>query len=125
MGSSGDNNAIATETQGIIPRVISFLFDIVAQKEAASDSNSTYKIGVQFLEIYGEDIRDLLDTTKTSKVSIKENPTGDVFVKGGCELHVTSPQQMMRVLGEGSKNRVTSATLMNQSSSRSHGRCCC
>ena len=120
MGSSGDNTAVTTETQGIIPRVIHCLFDIVSMKESG-DSNSTYKIGVQFLEIYGEDIRDLLDITKTSKVAVRENFSGEVYVTGACEQLVTSPQQMMRVLGEGSKHRVTSATLMNQSSSRSHG----
>lgn len=121
MGSAGDNNAVATETQGIIPRVISNLFDIVQFKET-ENSNSSYKISVQFLEIYGEDIRDLLDITKSSKVSVRENPAGEVYVSGAWEQSVTSPLQMLKLLADGSKHRITSATLMNQSSSRSHGR---
>jgi hypothetical protein len=40
---------------------------------------------VQFLEIYGEDIRDLLDHNKTSKVTIRESSDGEVFVSGAKE----------------------------------------
>lgn len=120
MGSSGDNTVVGTEIQGIIPRSIEYLFAQISAKETR-DPNCSYKVMAQFLEIYGEDIRDLLDITKTSKVSVRENPSGDVYVTGACEQLVTSPQQMMRVLADGSKHRITSATLMNQSSSRSHG----
>ena len=67
------------ENFGIIPRAIEYIFDTIQQKEE-EDPNSTYKVHVQFLEIYGEDIKDLLDHTKTSKVTIRETAEGDVFV---------------------------------------------
>ena len=67
---------------GIIPRVIHSLFEQILQREG-DDPNSTYKVQVQFLEIYGEDIRDLLD--KTSKVTIRESANGEVFVSGAKE----------------------------------------
>ena len=74
--SPNENNDFSTEVSrrfveddndGIIPRVIKNLYRMIDDKEQ-QDVNSTYKVFVQFLEIYGEDIRDLLDETKTSKV---------------------------------------------------------
>ena len=44
------------------------------------DPNSTYKVHVQFLEIYGEDIKDLLDHTNTSPSAVSLIVTFDVFV---------------------------------------------
>ena len=78
MGSSADLRMTA-DTMGIIPRVIQILFDTIVDKEA-NDPTSSYKVHVQFLEIYGEDIRDLLDKTKTSKVIIRETAAGEVGV---------------------------------------------
>ena len=104
---------------GIIPRVIHDLFDMIQQKEA-DDPASTYRVHVQFLEIYGEDIRDLLDPTKTSKVTIRETAGGEVFVSGAREEVVSSAAQMMKTLDDGTRHRMTAATLMNVSSSRSH-----
>jgi hypothetical protein len=119
MGSSSNIN-MSEEAVGIIPRVIHTLFETARLKEK-NDPSSTYKIAVQFLEIYGEDIRDLLDQTRTSKVSIRETVEGEVFVSGAREELVSSAEQMMKALEDGTKHRTTAATKMNQSSSRSHG----
>lgn len=118
MGSSADMQ-IADESHGIIPRVIRNLFEMIQQREE-EDPRSTYKVHVQFLEIYGEDIRDLLDMTRTSKVSIRETRAGEVFVTGAREEFVSSFEQMMKSLEDGTRNRTTAATKMNQTSSRSH-----
>jgi hypothetical protein len=121
MGSAaGYDLRITPETTGIIPRVIYNIFEIIKQKEA-NDPNSTYKVMIQFLEIYGEDIKDLLDHTKTSKVTIRETATGEVFVSGAREEVVSSATQMMKALEDGTRHRTTASTMMNQSSSRSHG----
>lgn len=119
MGSSADLR-ITTETMGIIPRVIRTLFETVKRRES-EDHTSTYKIQVQFLEIYGDDIKDLLDYTKTSKVAIRETVNGDVFISGAREEVVGSAEQMLKSLEDGTKHRTTAATRMNQQSSRSHG----
>ena len=119
MGSSSDMN-MSLQTIGIIPRMIKNLFDEIKRKEAA-DPNSAYKIHVQFLEIYGEDIRDLLDQTKTSNVTIRETREDGVFVSGAREELVSSYEQMMKSLEDGTRHRTTASTRMNQTSSRSHG----
>jgi hypothetical protein len=118
MGSSSDM-AMNEEAQGIIPRVIRNLFQLICAKEE-EDPRSAYKIRVQFLEIYGEDIKDLLDQTRSSKVTIREMRNGEVFVTGAREEFVSSYEQMMKSLEDGSRNRTTAATKMNQTSSRSH-----
>jgi hypothetical protein len=119
MGSAAATN-VPFENQGIIPRVIRDIFQLVERKEY-EDRNSTYKIQIQFLEIYGEDIKDLLDQTKTSRVTIRETSSGDVFVAGAREEVVSSAEQMMKALEDGTRHRTTASTRMNQSSSRSHG----
>ena len=119
MGSSS-NLRINEEQQGIIPRVIQYLFETVRTKET-DDQNKSFKVRVQFLEIYGEEIRDLLDPTTSTKVSIREHRTGEVYISGAKEELVTSFEEMMMALERGSLSRTTGSTLMNQSSSRSHG----
>jgi hypothetical protein len=91
-GSSTDMRS-GSESFGIIPRVIQSLFEVMHQREQ-DDPNSTYKFQVQFLEIYGEEIRDLLDHTKTSKVTIRETTAGEVFVSGAREEVVGSAAQV-------------------------------
>lgn len=118
MGSSNDTT-LTQHSQGIIPRVIRHIYRLIDEKES-SNPNCSYKIQVQFLEIYGEDIKDLLDQTRTSKVTIREAPSGEVFVSGAREEAVSSLQQMMKALEDGSKNRTTASTKMNLTSSRSH-----
>lgn len=118
MGSSSEQ-IISEDTIGIIPRVIKNLFDRIQQRED-ENPNHAYKVYVQFLEIYGEDIRDLLDQTRTSKVNIRETRNGEVFVTGAREELVSSYEQMVKALEDGTRNRTTASTKMNLSSSRSH-----
>lgn len=121
MGSGSSDMRLGGDSFGIIPRVIKSLFDIILQKEE-EDANSSYKVHIQFLELYGEDIKDLLENTKTSPITIRETATGDVFVSGAREETVTSASQMLRALEDGSRHRTTASTMMNSSSSRSHGK---
>lgn len=123
MGSAADgvlSDVMSEESLGIIPRVIKKLFQMIRQKEE-ENPRSTFKVYVQFLEIYGEDIKDLLDQTKTSKVAIRETRSGEVFVTGAKEELVSSFEQMRKALEDGTRNRTTASTKMNQTSSRSHG----
>jgi hypothetical protein len=53
--------------------------------------------------------------------TIREEKDGSVTVCGVHEERVTEPEQMIDLLNRGALNRSTSSTLMNDSSSRSHG----
>jgi len=101
MGSSTDecvtdssnHQSLLPQSQGIIPRVIKKVFANIGQRERERERSKdsglplvTYTVRVQFLELYGEEIRDLLDHTKTSKVAIRETPAGEVYVSGNAYL---------------------------------------
>ena len=93
MGSASSLR-LNEDQQGIIPRVIQSVFESVRQRET-KNPNCSYRVRIQFLEIYGEEIRDLLDPTACAKVTIRENPTGDVYISGAREELVTSAEEMM------------------------------
>ena len=122
MGTSTYSQGYLSDNIGIIPRAAEQIFEIIDERKLA-DPKTHYKISIQYLEIYGDDIRDLLDKNKTtSKVTVREAPSGDVFVVGATEEVVGSSSQLLDCLSLGSKNRVTAQTQMNDSSSRSHGK---
>lgn len=83
---------------------------------------------VQFLEIYGEELHDLLDTTSidkntgqsTKQLKIREEKGGAVSVQNLKSEIVTSKAECLNLLNKGIGQRVTSATKMNEGSSRSH-----
>lgn len=84
------------------------------------DPSSSYRVSVQFLEIYGEEVKDLLNPLSPQRVAIREQPGGGIAVLGAREEAVGSAEEMVLVLERGTLSRTTGATLMNQTSSRSH-----
>ncbi|CAI5465280.1 unnamed protein product [Closterium sp. Yama58-4] len=84
-------------------------------------------IVVSVLEVYNDTIRDLLAPTgghaaPNSKkgLEVKQRPEGGNYVPGLVEQEVGSVEEAWKVLMSGSKARATSATSMNEHSSRSH-----
>jgi len=73
---------------------------------------------VSYLEIYNEEIRDLLNK-KGPRLDLRDKDTG-VYVKDLSTFVVKKPADMMRVFTEGNVNRHVGATNMNEHSSRSH-----
>ncbi|RQM26138.1 hypothetical protein B5M09_005832 [Aphanomyces astaci] len=109
---------------GLIPRMLHEIFrKIEADKLDA-------QLHVSFLEIYGEDIHDLLlpiTNTKTSRtpLNLRQDRSG-VFVQGIREVTkrlpvpITSAHAALEQLRIGCMARITGSTEMNDSSSRSH-----
>ena len=60
------------ELRGIIPRAFHQIFDAIAKRGGWNSSRASY------LEIYNEDIRDLLNKNVSNRLELKENPTGRV-----------------------------------------------
>ena len=73
-----------------------------------------------FLEIYNEELRDLLSVDYESKLELRENPDKGVFVQDLSFVVVDTGETMDRVMTEGNKHRHVGATAMNAVSSRSH-----
>lgn len=88
----------------------------------ASEQNKSfdYAVKLQFLELYGEEVRDLLTTSSKQQKIIIRDKAGDAEVIGATEVSVTNAQEAMVCLTRGMLRRVTGATAMNAESSRSH-----
>jgi len=116
-----------TSEAGVIPRALRAIFRIL-QEEAASRTNSDlhrydYAVKVQFLELYGEDVRDLLQPNPSDapKLTIRDGNRGkEPEVVGIKDIKVASAEEALLCLTRGSLRRVTRATNMNSESSRSH-----
>lgn len=71
------------------------------------------------MEIYNEEIRDLLSKNGSAKLDLKEKDNS-VYVKDLSTFVVKCPDDMMEIFNEGQLNRHVGATDMNEQSSRSH-----
>ncbi|XP_065552756.1 kinesin-like protein KIF17 isoform X5 [Lathamus discolor] len=101
--------------KGIIPRAFEHIFESVQCAE-----NAKFLMRASYLEIYNEDIRDLLGADTKQKLELKEHPEKGVYVKG-LSLHtVHSVVQCEQLMETGCSNRAVGYTLMNKDSSRSH-----
>ena len=73
-----------------------------------------------YLEIYNEEIRDLLSKDPKNRLDLKESVDSGVYVKDLTACVVNSVAEIDHVMQAGKKNRSVGSTLMNQNSSRSH-----
>ena len=103
------------ELRGIIPRSFLRIFEKIDQTH---DQN--FLVRASYLEIYNEEVRDLLSKDPKNKLDLKEDADRGVYVKDLTSYVVKSVSEMENVLLAGKKNRSVGATLMNQDSSRSH-----
>ncbi|CAN0879482.1 Kinesin-like protein KIN-5C [Linum grandiflorum] len=120
---SGVNGELP-QAAGVIPRAVKQIFDTL------EGQNAEYSVKVTFLELYNEEITDLLAPEELSKVTLEEKQKkqlplmedgkGGVLVRGLEEEIVTSAGEIFTLLERGSSKRRTAETLLNKQSSRSH-----
>ena len=104
---------------GIIPRALHQLFDRLQAMEDCAE----FSVRVSFLEIYNEELFDLLGSgLDTQKLRLFEDTArkGSVVIQGLEEMIVHSKDEVYSILEKGAARRQTAATLMNAHSSRSH-----
>ncbi|XP_034167408.2 kinesin family member 4 [Pangasianodon hypophthalmus] len=103
-------------TVGVIPRVVRKIFQ---EKEKRTDCE--FLLSVSYLEIYNEEILDLLCTSKDKPViSIREDPKEGIKIVGLTESEVSTAEEMVGCLETGNSARTVGSTAMNAASSRSH-----
>ncbi|XP_013092550.2 chromosome-associated kinesin KIF4-like [Biomphalaria glabrata] len=104
------------DDMGVIPRVLRDIF-----KNINDNCNMDYTVTVSYIEIYNEDLNDLLcSASQREQLSIREETNGGIKIQGLKEVEVKSFEETMKYLSEGSQSRTTGATAMNNTSSRSH-----
>ncbi|TYH70280.1 hypothetical protein ES332_D05G107900v1 [Gossypium tomentosum] len=122
-GGARKKNGEFPSDAGVIPRAVKQIFDILEAQSAE------YSMKVTFLELYNEEITDLLAPEETTKfiddkskkpIALMEDGKGGVFVRGLEEELVTTANEIYKILEKGSAKRRTAETLLNKQSSRSH-----
>lgn len=122
-GGGRKKNGEFPSDSGVIPRAVKQIFDILEAQHAE------YSMKVTFLELYNEEITDLLAPEECSKfiddkskkpIALMEDGKGGVFVRGLEEEIVCTANEIYKILEKGSAKRRTAETLLNKQSSRSH-----
>lgn len=103
------------ELRGIIPMAFDHIFSHIKNAGATTQ----FLVRASYLEIYNEEIRDLLNI-KGGKLDIKERPDTGVYVKDLTTVVIKDIVEMDALMSQGNKNRSVGATEMNATSSRSH-----
>lgn len=97
---------------GILPCVLKDLFDLI-QKETCNIS-----VYCSYIEIYNENIHDLLSNTNSLKLI--DDPKYGVIVSGAKLVHIKNFEGGIELKDKGEENRKYRDTLINEYSSRSH-----
>ncbi|KAK4483353.1 hypothetical protein RD792_010539 [Penstemon davidsonii] len=114
------NSLLEEDQQGLAPRVFRRLFERIDEEQVKqADSQLVYMCRCSFLEIYNEQITDLLDPSQKN-LQIREDVKTGVYVENLREEGVSSMKDVSQLLIKGLSNRRTSATYANAESSRSH-----
>ncbi|KAK1285172.1 hypothetical protein QJS10_CPB20g00525 [Acorus calamus] len=122
-GGKKPKNGEFPSDAGVIPRAVRQIFEVLEAQLAE------YSMKVTFLELYNEEIRDLLAPEECSEfvydkakkpIALMEDGKGGVLVRGLEEEIVFSASEIFNILEKGSKKRWTAETLLNKQSSRSH-----
>ncbi|XP_035224400.1 kinesin-like protein KIF21A isoform X1 [Stegodyphus dumicola] len=130
MGT-GFDHSFHHEERGIIPRAVEHLFKKITEIQEAEKEKGLvppeFKVNAQFMELYNEEVIDLLDTArdldnknKRAHIRIHEDADGKIYTHGVIAQCVTNVQEALQCLKIGSLSRTTASTGMNIQSSRSH-----
>lgn len=98
---------------GIMPKSIKYIWSTVGNRQ------QKYYIKVSFLEIYNEQINDLLNPTNTN-LQIRWDQKQGFFVEGLLVIECKKPQDIVEIILQGTKNRKKGSHDLNKDSSRSH-----
>ncbi|GAX77721.1 hypothetical protein CEUSTIGMA_g5164.t1 [Chlamydomonas eustigma] len=104
------------ELRGITPSAFNYVFEQISRLS----EKFQYMVRASYIEIYNEEIRDLLSKDFEKKLELKESPEKGVYVKDLIQFVAKGPSELNNVLKVGQSHRVVAATNMNADSSRSH-----
>uniref|UniRef100_A0A452HVZ7 Kinesin motor domain-containing protein n=1 Tax=Gopherus agassizii TaxID=38772 RepID=A0A452HVZ7_9SAUR len=118
MGPSDSDN-FTHNLRGVIPRSFEYLFFLIEREKEKAGTGKSFLCKCSFIEIYNEQIFDLLDSASAG-LFLREHIKKGVFVVGAVEQVLTSAAEAYQVLTMGWRNRRVASTSMNRESSRSH-----
>ena len=101
--------------KGIIPRSFDYLFSLIK-----GSYNTNFLIRCSYLELYNEEVRDLLAKNHQQKLDIREDPETGFYVEDLSSWVVKNPKDMTELMLRGRELKVIKGHNMNERSSRSH-----
>ncbi|KAG9120272.1 hypothetical protein FRC07_004307 [Ceratobasidium sp. 392] len=115
--SSGKTHTMqgSLDQPGIIPRVVDALF----QRKAAM-SREDISLELSYMEIYKDDVFDLMVSAREAKLPVREDGKGKVFVANLTETPIETTDEFDTHFSSACKGRSVAATNFNRASSRSH-----
>ncbi|CAK4690844.1 unnamed protein product [Aphanomyces euteiches] len=116
---SGKTYTMGVDHGGVIPQVVDEIF---ARGKELKDKMTNIVLKMSYLEIFNEEVFDLLAGTPTS-LAVRDDVKGGVVVTGLSEHQVNSTEEVKQLLTQGAARRATASTGMNDTSSRSHAIC--
>jgi hypothetical protein len=138
-GSGKSHSVMGTPTApGVVPQLCEELFRHLdemrrSSNNNASSSSSTWAVALSIMEIYNENVRDLLGGNPNSKNNSNNNSaalpslqlvtdakTGAARPRDLTVVPVTSCGDVMQHVDAAMRRRATAATRLNEQSSRSH-----
>ncbi|XP_019460525.1 PREDICTED: kinesin-like protein KIN-12F isoform X3 [Lupinus angustifolius] len=106
--------------KGVVPRIFQMLFSELEREQQMSEGKQfNYQCRCCFLEIYNEQIGDLLDPTQRN-LEMKDGSKHALCIDNLTEEYVTSYDDVTQILIKGLSSRKVGATTLNSKSSRSH-----
>ncbi|KAI8730866.1 kinesin protein KIF15, partial [Biomphalaria glabrata] len=111
-------NLESSQLRGVFPRSLEYLFSVIAHQQDHG-SKKQFLWYCSFLEIYQEQIFDLLDAASQG-IHLRENINKGVFVDGLIEQVICNPRDAYQLIIKGWLNRRVALTSMNREGSRSH-----
>lgn len=102
--------------RGVIPRAVAGLFDKLRARGVE------FTITASFVQIFNDALSDLLLEGGGGPLRLRESGAGDsgVYVEGLSQVRINGVEEALRLIEVGAASRHTSATAMNETSSRSH-----
>ncbi|XP_075476802.1 kinesin-like protein KIN-12C isoform X2 [Primulina tabacum] len=120
MGETDNMNEKLGADRGITYRTFEYLFTrITKEEEDRKNERLSYSCKCSFLEIYNEQIIDLLEPLSTN-LQLREDLKKGVYVENLTKYSVGTANEVLKLLQQGAANRKIAATHMNSESSRSH-----
>ncbi|KAI7744957.1 hypothetical protein M8C21_027078 [Ambrosia artemisiifolia] len=136
MGEISQRDGKFVDDCGMTPRLFEYLFTrIKSEEESRRDERLKYSCKCSFLEIYNEQITDLLEPSSTN-LQLREGLKEGVYVENLTEYTVETVDEVIKLLlqldgcmfidyqivlpPQGAANRKVAGTDMNSESSRSH-----
>ncbi|XP_076248696.1 kinesin-like protein KIF18A [Calliopsis andreniformis] len=104
----------SSEDPGITYRTVAELFSQIEKQ----GEHREFNLGVTYLEIYNENVQDLLQ--KSGPLHLRDDGRCGVIVAGLKVIAIQNAEELLTLLARGNKNRTQHPTDANEESSRSH-----